>query len=251
MPRVELIYDTDCPNIRPARKALLRAFAGTGIPPSWLEWDRHSPESPAYVRAFGSPTILVDGRDVAGAAPGGEDASCRLYRNETGTYEGAPAAEDIAQALQAGGQPPSVATSGWQSSLATVPAIAFAFFPKLACPACWPAYAGLLSSAGLGFLLDTAYLFPLTAVFLILALAALAFRARTRRGYGPFTTGLAAAIVILTGKFAFDSNMAMYGGIGLLIAASVWNTWPIRKDEAGACPECLQPVSAAETRNAS
>ena len=107
-----------------------------------------------------------------------------------------------------------------------MPGIAFAFLPKLACPACWPAYAGLLSSVGLGFLLDTTYLFPLTAAFLVLAVGALAFRARTRRGYGPFRVGLAAAAVVLVGKFIFESDAAMYGGIGLLVAASVWNAWP-------------------------
>ncbi|MGQ0658413.1 MAG: MerC family mercury resistance protein [Chromatiales bacterium] len=131
-----------------------------------------------------------------------------------------------------------------------VPGIAFAFLPKLACPACWPAYAGLLSSVGLGFLLDAAYLIPLTAVFLVLAVGALAFRARTRRGYGPFGVGLAAALVVLVGKFVFDSNTAMYGGIGLLIAASVWNAWPQRKGEVASCPKCVQQEPAIETKNA-
>jgi mercuric ion transport protein len=229
MPQVQLIYDTDCPNIQRARKAMLEGFSQAGLQPSWTEWDPNSPESPAYVRGYGSPTILVDGRDVAGVAPGNGGSSCRLYRKGSGTFEGVPSVEQVAEALRVSELTPMVGTrssSGWRSSLATVPGIAFAFLPKLACPACWPAYAGLLSSVGLGFLLDTAYLFPLTVVFLILAAGALAFRARTRRGYGPLGVGLAAALVVLVGKFVFDSNTAMYGGIGLLIAASVWNMWP-------------------------
>lgn len=253
MSHVELIYDTDCPNVRCAREALLKGFSEAGLQATWTEWDRKSPESPTYARQYGSPTILVNGRDVAGVAPGNGGSSCRLYRNGSSRFDGAPSVEQIRDAVRAGGNLSLVgarSSSGWRSSLATAPGITFAFLPKLACPACWPAYSGLLSSVGLGFLLDTAYLFPLTAVFLILAVSALAFRARTRRGYAPLAMGLAAAVVILVGKFALDSNTAMYGGIGLLVAASVWNTWPKKKSEVGSCPKCVQQEPAMETRNA-
>jgi len=253
MTRVELIYDRDCPNVQRARRALLEGFNLAGLQPSWTEWDRMSPDSPAYARTYGSPTILVDGRDVGGAAPGDGGSSCRLYRNGSGAFKGAPSVNQVAQALRGqNGQPLTAmrSSSGWRSSLATIPGIAFAFLPKLACPACWPAYAGLLSSVGLGFLLDTAYLLPLTAVFLVLAVGALAFRARSRRGYGPFGAGLAAAGVVLVGKFVFESDAAMYGGIGLLVAASVWNAWPKSNDSVGSCPKCVQQEPAMETRNA-
>jgi mercuric ion transport protein len=104
---------------------------------------------------------------------------------------------------------------------------------------------------GLGFLLNTAYLFPLTAGFLVLAVGALAFRARSRRGYGPFRVGVAAAVVLLVGKFGFKSNAAMYGGIGLLVAASVWNAWPKRKESVSPCPECVRQDPAMGSKNAS
>ena len=70
--------------------------------------------------------------------------------------------ERIAAALSSTGRPTisSRARNGWRSSLATLPGIGLAFLPKIACPACWPAYAGLLSSLGLGFLLDVRWLFP-------------------------------------------------------------------------------------------
>ncbi len=251
--RVELIYDTGCPNLQRSRQALREAFGLAGLRPEWTEWDRNSPESPAYVRGYGSPTILVDGRDVAGVAANNGESCCRLYRNDSGAFGGAPSVEQVAKALHLDNpSPPGAArsSSGWRSSLAAVPGIAFAFLPKLACPACWPAYAGLLGSVGLGFLLDTAYLFPLTAVFLVLAVGALAFRAPTRRGYAPFGVGLAAAIVVLVGKFFFDSSTAMYGGIGLLVAASLWNAWPQTKGDAGFCPACVQHEPAIETNNA-
>ena len=101
--------------------------------------------------------------------------------------------------------------------------------PKLACPVCWPAYAGLLSSLGLGFLISAAYLLPLTIVFLTLALAALAFRAKSRRGLGPFLVGLMSAMSVLFGKFVWESNVTIYSGVGMLVVASVWNAWPRRE----------------------
>jgi hypothetical protein len=90
-----------------------------------------------------------------------------------------------------------------------------------------PAYAGLISSVGLGFLMETAYLLPLTALFLTLALVSLGLRARRRRGYGPLILGLTAAAVLLVGKFALDSDAAVWAGLAALIAASVWNAWPV------------------------
>jgi len=245
---VELIYDRDCPNVLEARANLVKALAASGREARWTEWDRGAPDSPHHVRGYGSPTILVDRKDVAGdsampvphAKHDEGSPSCRLYRNRAGRFAGMPAVEQIAAALDFQGG----ASAGWRSSLAAVPGIAFAFLPKLACPACWPAYAGLLSSLGLGFLLDKIYLLPLTAAFLLLAVGALAFRARTRRGYGPLALGLAAAVVVLAGKFAFGSHAAMYGGIALLVAASVWNAWPVRGQDAG-CPACVSDSSSS------
>lgn len=128
----------------------------------------------------------------------------------------------------------------WKQGLLALPGVSVSMLPKLACPACWPAYAGLLSSVGLGFLISTAYLLPLTAASLTLAVWMLAFRATKRHGYGPFLLGLLAAIAVLLGKFEWESNPAIYGAVGLLVVASVWNAWP-RRDafkEAATCPEC-------------
>jgi hypothetical protein len=253
IPHAELIYDMDCPNVRLARDALLKAFGDVGLMPKWSEWDRKSPDSPAYVRGYGSPTILVDGRDVAGVASGDGESSCRLYRNESGRFQGVPPVEQIAEALRAKNvrQPITMPrSSGWSSSLATAPGIAFALLPKFACPACWPAYAALFGSLGLGFVLDTTYLLPLTALFLALAVGALAFRARSRRGYGPFAVGLAAAVIVVLGKFAFESDAALYSGIGLLIGASVWNAWPKRRGGVGSCPMCVPQEPAIDVKDA-
>jgi mercuric ion transport protein len=124
----------------------------------------------------------------------------------------------------------------WKRTLTVLPGIGVSLLPKLACPMCWPAYAGLLSSLGLGFLVSTTYLLPVTTAFLLVAVAALGFRARARRGYGPMLLGLVAGAAVLYGKFFLESDAAMYCGVALLVAASVWNSWPLR---AVSCPDCV------------
>lgn len=74
----------------------------------------------------------------------------------------------------------------------------------------------------------TTYLLPLTVVSLVLALAALGFRAGRRRGHGPLVLGVAAAVLLVAGKFILDSNVAVYGTVVALFGASVWNSWPKR-----------------------
>ncbi|HUS05407.1 MAG TPA: hypothetical protein VMZ52_03880 [Bryobacteraceae bacterium] len=104
-------------------------------------------------------------------------------------------------------------TRTWKQTLLTVPGIGVALLPKLACPACWPLYAGILSSIGLGFLLSDKYLLPFTIAFLALTLAILGVRAKRRRGYGPLLLGIAASAAVLTGKFYFESNAVTYSGV--------------------------------------
>jgi len=112
------------------------------------------------------------------------------------------------------------------------------FLTRLLCPVCWPVYAGLLSSMGLGFLLKTTWLLPLTMITLVFVMASLAFRARARRGYGPFILGLLGSGALLVGQFIFISGTAMSewgidGGAVLLVAASVWNGWSRKRKRNG------------------
>jgi hypothetical protein len=240
---VELIYDRDCPNVRAARANLIKAIAASSREVRWTEWDSSAADSPPHVKGYGSPTVLVDGKDVAENSASGAGASCRLYRRGGVRFDGAPSVEEIVAAFASQRGASIAAQDGWKSSLSAVPGIAFAFLPKIVCPACWPAYAGLLSALGLGFLLCETWLLALTTAFLGLSIGALAFRARMRRNYGPFVFGLAAPVVVLAGEFAFDSKAATYGGLGVLVAASIWNAWPRRRIEAG-CQACVSASSS-------
>jgi mercuric ion transport protein len=106
MTRVELIYDADCPNVTAVRQQLIRAFAALGIVPRWQEWERRATRSPAHVRDFASPTILVNGRDVAQSTAIAGSGACRVYTDETGRLSGIPALESITAALSATGHRP-------------------------------------------------------------------------------------------------------------------------------------------------
>ncbi len=89
-------------------------------------------------------------------------------------------------------------------------------------------------------MLETEYLLPLTVLFLGLALIALAFRARRRRGYFPLSLGVMAALALVGGKFVLDWDPAVYAGIAALVGASLWNSWPVR-------PAAGVPSAPAET----
>lgn len=138
----------------------------------------------------------------------------------------------------------------WKQNLLAAPGIGLSLLPKIACPACWPAYAGLLSLIGLGFLVpNQTYLLPLTVAFLLIAVGTLAFRARRRRGYWPFALGILGASLILLGKFSLASIPVLYAGLGLLILASAWNSWPIASRCACApATETLHPSGALKEK---
>jgi hypothetical protein len=137
----------------------------------------------------------------------------------------------------------------WKRSLAVVPGVSVSLLPKLMCPMCWPAYASVVSALGLGFLISTKYLLPLTVAFLAITASALAFRASQRQGYGPLCLGLVAAAAILIGKFYFDGAQAIYVGVAFLISASVWNSWPRRADITPVCPACISAEAGLKEMN--
>src|SRR5207245_6902386 len=112
-----------------------------------------------------------------------------------------------------------------------------AFLPALTCPACWPAYAGLLSSLGIGFLWEGPYLLPITVALLGIALAALAHGARRRRGYGPLVLGSVGSVVVILAKFLFHRPWIAAVAAGMILAASAWNAWP-KKMAHRSCPAC-------------
>lgn len=219
MKSVELVYDGGCPNAALARANLLRAFAASGVSARWTEWERSCPRAPAGRGNLGSPTILVDGRDVGGTHAIDGSAACRIYRGADGRTSGAPSVESIARALTG-----RETSRRWR--LAAVPGVLAAALPGAGCPMCWPAYAGLLSALGLGVLVSSVYLLPLTAALAGVAVITMFFRARQRRRYEPMALGAAAAALLVVGKFVLVSGLIGNAGAAGLVLASAWSVWP-------------------------
>jgi alkylmercury lyase len=98
MKDVEIVYDADCPNVEAVRDQLRRALEDSHLPAGWREWIRGAVGNPPRVERFGSPTILVDGIDVA-ADSVVDGATCRLYANDEGGVRGVPSLQTIVSAL--------------------------------------------------------------------------------------------------------------------------------------------------------
>jgi len=97
-PKVELVYDPDCPNVEHARVRLREAIAEDGRGLQWTEWASDNPALPDHARGYASPTILINQRDVA---PNPTRATaCRLYDQGNGTLHPAPPASAITAALR-------------------------------------------------------------------------------------------------------------------------------------------------------
>ncbi len=127
-------------------------------------------------------------------------------------------------------------------SVLGIPAAALAAL--LLCPACYPAYAGILSALGLTALSDTTVQTVLTVLFLSAALGALLYKAKSRRGYGPLALGAAASVALSISKFVMGNDPITYAAVGVLVLAGLWNVWP-RADAA-----CEIALDGAEPSNA-
>ncbi len=238
--QVEFIYDADCPNIEVARKQLMAAFTDAGITPKWVEWERNDPKNPDYVRQYGSPTILVDGKDVAGVTPTGDSNNCRIYKDEAGVVSGVPSVKVIISALLNGVKTEKGAGSGGASKVLKVaPSFGVVALTPLICPACWPLYVGFLSSLGIWGAGTKAYLVPVTGLLVVLALVPLWPRAGNQRGYWPLAMGGVGASVVIANMLMTFSDSVLYAGALLLVAASIWNLWPQEKGVNAECPACV------------
>ncbi len=107
--QIELVYDPGCPNVDLARDVLTGCCRRAGIPAVWTEWSSDDPACPAHVRGLGSPSILVNGEDVApGPHPWaerepGDAPRCRVYRDGDTIVRAPPPArvsEAIGKAMQ-------------------------------------------------------------------------------------------------------------------------------------------------------
>lgn len=224
---VEFIFDKDCPNVKETRANLMRAFSKVGITATWKEWDRNSDKSPNYARKYGSPTILVNGKDIVDVTPESDANCCRLYDGG-----GIPSAQLISEKLSAK-QNEGNKLFGFLGTFSIGPGVGAALLAKASCPLCYPAIAGFLSSIGLGFLFKGTYFYILMSVFLMIALVGIGYRAIERRGYKPLALGFVSSVTAIFGHY-LENQIIFYIGIVLLVAASIWNLIP-KKENCNNC----------------
>ena len=107
--RVERVSAAGCRDVGTARDILTDCCRDAGIPAVWTEWSSDDPECPAHARGLGSPSILVNGEDVApGPHPWaerepGDGPRCRVYRDGDAIVRAPPpsrVADAIGRAMQ-------------------------------------------------------------------------------------------------------------------------------------------------------
>jgi len=117
-------------------------------------------------------------------------------------------------------------TSSKLSLLTALPGVGAVFLPAVSCPACWPAYAGLLSSLGVSFIDYSPWLIPVITLLVFISLLSLFWQCRNNGDYRSFMLGLVGSVILALGKFQFESDNLVYLGAGVLVIASIWNAWP-------------------------
>ncbi len=218
--RIQLVYFEGCPNVDGARETLRDVLAKCRLTVPIEEVCTSAPDAPIQLHGWGSPTVLVDGVDVGGeTGPGG--ASCRLYRDPAGRLHGAPPASLIEAALRRARRP----GRDWIRALVALPGAVLPLLPSVTCPACAVAYAGVLSSLGMGFLLSERVLAPIIVSFLAIGVASVAWSTRSHRRLGPLVATTLGATTVVAGRLVWRVPPLLYAGIILLMAASLWNLW--------------------------
>jgi hypothetical protein len=98
--KIELLYWEGCPSY-PEALGLLRAVVSErGVAAEVEVREVHTHEEAEALRFPGSPTILVDGRDVDQAGADGEPSlSCRIYRLPDGRVSPVPSREQLEEAF--------------------------------------------------------------------------------------------------------------------------------------------------------
>jgi hypothetical protein len=102
--KVEVLYVADCPSHPAAVKLVREVLAEEGITAEVSEILVRDERMAGELKFLGSPTIRIDGRDVAGESQSTKNfaLSCRLYPGSKET--GLPPAEMVHRAVSAARQ---------------------------------------------------------------------------------------------------------------------------------------------------
>lgn len=102
MTEIEILHVPHCPNLDQARSRLERALDAVGMPSEVRETEVATADAAERLGMYGSPTILINGRDPFARHGNAASMACRLY-NHGGRIDGAPSVEQLADVLAAEG----------------------------------------------------------------------------------------------------------------------------------------------------
>ena len=95
---VELIIADYCPNVDASRALIEDTLMHLGLPIHWEEWWVGDVHMPMHCQGYGSPTILVNGIDVAGWGQTQFTEACAVY-STVYTVRGMPTSEELISAM--------------------------------------------------------------------------------------------------------------------------------------------------------
>jgi hypothetical protein len=100
--RVRFLFYEDCPSHEPALERLREVLAEEGIDAAIEVVEVESEEQAQELRFVGSPTVLMNGRDIDPPPPDSHYAlACRAYRPEDGRISPLPSRGMIRRAIGA------------------------------------------------------------------------------------------------------------------------------------------------------
>jgi hypothetical protein len=102
VPDVELLWWEGCPSTDQALQELREALADAGLPGVEPRLRQITSDAEAERAGFtGSPTILIDGKDVAPAPGEPVGLTCRVFHRRDGNISPTPDPQDVGLALRA------------------------------------------------------------------------------------------------------------------------------------------------------
>jgi MerC mercury resistance protein len=108
-------------------------------------------------------------------------------------------------------------------TILAVPAAVLPLLPSFSCPICVAAYAGVLSSLGLGFLLTDRVQRPLIVAFLVISVSGVGWATKRHKRVGPIVLVVLGSTAIVAGRVVWSVTPMRYGGVVCLVAGSIWN----------------------------
>ena len=100
VPDLELLWWEGCPSTERALTELRAALADVGLGDAEIRTREIDTDTEAEQTGFrGSPTILINGEDFAGAEGDEIGLGCRVYRRRDGRFSPTPDPDDLREAL--------------------------------------------------------------------------------------------------------------------------------------------------------